>query len=239
MCSQIVAKLKAERESKTSAVATAKAALDAAASSKGTSCTTATSAASESATATAAYSTAQDKLNARTNELATANKEAAGTLKLFNDFKANYDSESSSFTKMKLYISTDAVATITASKAALEDENVKLKAAIATSTASINTLNTEYGACKKSLATFEAAAKAAAESENAKQTASGAIEDFAAQGLAGKVLVQGICVAIQKSAGWSFAVPRPCGSSITCEQACGSESQTGGLLPYNAIHMYA
>ena len=155
-----------------------------------------------------------------------------------NDAKANYDSESSSFTKMKLYISTDAVATITASKAALESENVNLKATIATSTASINTLTTEYKACKASLATFEAAAKAAAASENTKQTATGDIEDFATQGLAGKVLVQGICIAIQKAAGWSYAVERPCGSSITCAQACGSESQAGALEPYNAIHMY-
>jgi len=222
---QIVAKLNAERSQKVNDVSKTKAAVDSAANSKLNSCNAATASASRAAAATDAFNTASLKLRARTDELNAAKSEAARASKVLSDFKSNYDSESVSFSRIKEYLSSGSDSTWTTSKAALQAE--------------IKTLKDQLSTCSARLATFEAAAKANAESENAKETASGAIEDFAAQGLAGQVLVQAICVAMQKGAGWTFAVQRPCGSSTeTCAKVCSSEGQAGSLQPFNSIHMY-
>ncbi len=224
-CSQIVAKLNAERSQKLDDVSKTKTAVDIASSKKLKSCNDATTSDSRSSAATAAFNVVSQKLRARTDELNSAKAEAARTSNALNDIKVNYDSESVSFSKMKEFLSSGTNSAWTTSKAALEAEIKTLKAQVAT--------------CAARVATFEAAAKANSESENSKVTASGEIEDFAAQGLAGQVLVQAICVAIQKGAGWTFAVQRPCGNNEqTCAQVCKSESQAGTLEPFNAIHMY-
>ncbi len=174
---------------------------------------------------TSALKAAEEKLRARTDELNTANAEAARTSKLLNEFKATYDSESASFARIKEYLSSGSDSNWETAKAALQSQ--------------INTLKDQVKTCAARVSEFEAVAKANAESENSKVTASGGIEDFAAQGLAGQVLVQAICVAMQKGAGWTFAVQRPCGNNQeTCEKVCGAEGQAGDLQPFNAIHMY-
>jgi len=222
---QIVAKLNAERSQKVNDVTKTKAAVDSAATSKLNSCNAATASASRAAAATDAFNTASQKLRARTDELNAAKAEAARASKVLSDTKANYDSESVSFSRIKEYLSSGSDSTWTTSKAALEAE--------------IKTLKDQLSTCSARVATFEAAAKASAESENAKEIASGAIEDFAAQGLAGQVLVQAICVAMQKGAGWTFAVQRPCGGNLeTCSKVCSSEGQAGNLQAFNSIHMY-
>jgi outer membrane murein-binding lipoprotein Lpp len=197
------------------------------------SCNAATAKQQEATAATNAFNLAEGKLNSRNQELTAAKAEASRTSTLLSEVKANYDSEVASLTQMKdNVLSTTSVAAFRAQVDTLSSQVNRLNS-------EVNDLNSKLNACKTRVQEFEDAARAASASENTKQTASTDIEDFAPQGLAGTVLVQGICTAIQKSSGWSFAVKRPCGNNDqTCEQVCTSEAQAGSLQPYNAIHMY-
>jgi len=213
----IVDKLNAEKAKKSNEVANTKAAVEAASTKKDKSCTDAKVASEVAANSISAFKAAEEKLRARTDELSAANAEAARISKVFNEFKANYDSESASFARIKEYLSSGSDSNWETAKAALQAE--------------ITTLKDQVKKCTARVAVYE--------SENLKETASGAIEDFPAQGLAGQVLVQAICTAIQKSSGWTFAVQRPCGNNEeTCAKVCGTEGQAGSLEPFNAIHMY-
>ena len=60
-------------------------------------------------------------------------------------------------------------------------------------------------------------------------------------GQEGQALAQATCVALNPKAGWTFAVPRQCGSQYpTCKQVCENlyESQAGELTCFNSLHLY-
>ncbi|MDM8560849.1 hypothetical protein [Candidatus Parabeggiatoa sp. HSG14] len=56
-----------------------------------------------------------------------------------------------------------------------------------------------------------------------------------------QILAEAICVALNPSANWTFAVARNCElSSPPCEQVCAglSEEQAGNLKCFNSLHIY-
>jgi len=237
---QIITKLNAERQRQLDAVEIAQNAFNSATTNKVNSCNAAGAKQIEAKAASDAFDIAEGELNSRNQELTAAKAEASRTSTVLSEVKANYDSEVASLTQMKdNVLSTTSVAAFRAQVDTLSSEVTALSSEVKRLNSTVNDLKSNLTACKTRVQEFEDAARAAAASENTKQTASTEIEKFAPQGLAGTVLVQGICTAIQKAAGWSFAVKRQCGNNAqTCENVCTSENQAQSLQPYNAIHMY-
>lgn len=56
-----------------------------------------------------------------------------------------------------------------------------------------------------------------------------------------QILAEATCVALNPSAGWTFAVARSCDKfSASCEQVCAglSDKQSGNLRCFNSLHIY-